>query len=409
MPTVQPATAAISLSRGDVTLVGERTGDGPPLVLLHAGREDRSVWRPVARGLADAGHGGVAYDQRGHGDSGGEDADALPAFAADVVAMIDALDAAPGVVGASLGGLAALHALGGPGVEDRVAGLVLVDVVHDPPRDATRRWLRPTLGAELADHPRVEDILSRAPALREAARRLAVPVLAVRGEKSPLEDSDFGRLTGLVPHAQVVVVPRAGHLVARDAPSELAALLVAFLRRPDVRRRRIDRFLTDAGADATEHPGGTLRAHLQRTGDTLRDWGAPAWLEDAGRVHAAYGTDGHPHSMGGARPATVRAVVGARSERLVGLYCRCDRARSYPTFLSDTPAIVDRDTGLATPLSAADLRAFAELTIANELDVLARAPDLAARHGAAAEALFRSWLPLVGEPARAAVRSRAAG
>jgi len=270
--------SAISLRRAGITLMGTTTGEGPTVLLLHAGGENRRAWEPVARALEDAGHASVAYDQRGHGDSGRRGADALPTFAADVVAMIDADNAAPVVVGASLGGLAALLALGQPGVEERVAGLVLVDVVPDPPPSSTRRWLSQTVPV-LADQALVDDILKRGATLRETARRLTLPVLAVRGgDASPLEDADFRRFRELVPHARVVAVPRAGHLVARDAPAELAAHLVAFLGQPDVRRRRIERFLRDAGADATEHSRGTLLPHLQRTGDTLQGWGSPGGL-----------------------------------------------------------------------------------------------------------------------------------
>jgi len=40
-----------------------------------------------------------------------------------------------------------------------------------------------------------------------------------------------------------------------------------------------------------------------------------------------------------------------------------------------------------------------------ELDVFAHAPAIVARHGADSAALFRTWLPLIGGPARAAVES----
>jgi uncharacterized protein DUF6817 len=177
------------------------------------------------------------------------------------------------------------------------------------------------------------------------------------------------------------------------------------LQRPEVRRRRIDRLLAEGQAATTDHPGGTLLAHLHRTGDTLAAWGAPDWLVDAARVHAAYGTDGFPDPMAGATTDTVTAAIGARGERFVARYCNCDRQASYPTFVSEAPVTVDRSDGSRTPLSAVELRAFAELTIANELDVFAHAPEIAVRHRAAAEALFRSWFPVIGEPAREAVRT----
>ncbi len=135
----------------------------------------------------------------------------------------------------------------------------------------------------------------------------------------------------------------------------------------------------------------------------LADWGAEPWLVDAGRLHAAYGTDGFPHPLPGATPEKVVATVGARSERLIDLYCHCRRSDSYPTFLGAAPAVIDRRDGARHRLDRVQLRAFAELTVANELDVLAHAPDLQERHGPALAKLLASWRPLVGQQTRAAI------
>ena len=404
-PGPRPARTRLILQRPDLALIGTGSGEGPPALLLHAGGERRDVWAPIASTLAQAGCSSFAYDLRGHGESGGLNADELPAFAADLAAMIDVLDAAPVVVGSSLGGLAALLALGEPGLEDRIAGLVLVDVVPDPPPERTKSFLR-HIGGDLGDRPLVNDILGRAEALREITGSLTLPTVLVRaGDRSPLTDADVRRFFDLLPHANVVRIAEAGHLVARDAPAAVAAEVIAHLQEPRVRRRRIGRFLAESQAAATAHPGGTLVAHLHRTGDTLETWGAPDWLVDAGRVHAAYGTDGFAGSISGASRETLAAVTGTRCEHFVARYCSCSREVSYPTFVTDAPATIDRRTGRRVPLTATEVRAIAELTIANELDVFGHAPAIFARHGAEALALFRTWLPLIGEPAQAAVES----
>jgi pimeloyl-ACP methyl ester carboxylesterase len=395
----------LALQRPDVALIGTGSGEGPPALLLHAGGENRDVWAPIAAALTQAGCSSIAYDLRGHGESEDVNADALPAFAADVAAMVDVLDAAPVIVGSSLGGLAALLALGETGLEDRIAGLVLVDVVPDPSPERTKSFLRHTAG-DLDRHPLVGDILGRAEALREIAGGLTSPAVLVRGGgRSPLTDADVRRFSDLLPHAHVERIAGAGHLVARDAPAALAARVIAHLQEPRVRRRRIDHFLAESQAAATADPGGTLVAHLHRTGDTLETWGAPDWLVDAARVHAAYGTDGFLGPMSAASRETLTAVIGIRSEQFVARYCSCDRDRSYPTFVTAAPATIDRRTGRRAPLTATGLRATAELTIAKELDVFAHAPAIVARHGADSAALFRTWLPLIGGPARAAVES----
>lgn len=196
-------------------------------------------------------------------------------------------------------------------------------------------------------------------------------------------------------------IPHAGHLVARDAPGPLARLIAAHLVDPRVRRRRIDRFLADARAARTDHPGGTLLDHLHRTGTKLEEWGALDWVVDAGRVHAAYGTGGFPHAMLEASRDRLVDVIGHRAERLVHLYGTAARSRSYPTFTGEAPTVVDRRTGERTALDRETLCAFAELTVANELDVFAHSPELLARHGTRAATTFRPWKPLIGARAGA--------
>jgi len=123
-----------------VVLRGEESGAGPAVLLLHAGGERRQVWRPVAELLVADGFRCVAYDQRGHGDGGGS-VDALAACADDVAAMVRAEPSGCVIVGASLGGLAAVAALADPAVRARVAGLVLVDVVPCLNPDRVRGFL----------------------------------------------------------------------------------------------------------------------------------------------------------------------------------------------------------------------------------------------------------------------------
>jgi pimeloyl-ACP methyl ester carboxylesterase len=224
-----------SLQRPDATLHGDSLGHGQEILLLHAGGERRRVWHPVMGYLANRGCRCVAYDQRGHGESGGGRPSSVTAFGEDTVDMISQLRM-PLVVGASLGGFAALLALSNPSVERQVAGLVLVDVVPDPDRDRTRRFLAP-LGMDRS--PLVEDILGRRDRLREIAASLTLPVLAIRaGERTGYSDDDADRFAKLMPHAAIATVAGAGHLVARDTPIELAALLAGFLQSDGVRDRQ---------------------------------------------------------------------------------------------------------------------------------------------------------------------------
>lgn len=224
-----------SLTRPDGRLCFDSLGSGPDVLLLHAGGERRRVWHPVMDYLAGHGCRATAYDQRGHGESVGDSASTLPPFGEDTIGMVAQLTM-PVVVGASLGGFAALFALADAAIEANVAGLVLVDVFPDPDPERTRRFLAP-LGLDKS--PLVADILGRRDRLREITRGLSLPILAVRaGGRTGIADTDADRFLQLAPHAGIVSIADAGHLIAKERPVELAAHLLDFLQSDAVRARR---------------------------------------------------------------------------------------------------------------------------------------------------------------------------
>ncbi len=116
-----------------IHLVADVRGDEDawPVLLMHGGGQTRHAWGKTAEILAEQGWKTVSLDLRGHGDSewslNGDYS--FTAFATDTVAIADALGRPPVLVGASLGGVAAMIAEGGT---DRVvsSGLVVVDITH---------------------------------------------------------------------------------------------------------------------------------------------------------------------------------------------------------------------------------------------------------------------------------------
>lgn len=89
----------------------ERTGSGPPLVLVHGAGGDHNVWEfcDVRATLAD--HCTVyAIDRRGRGESGDASAHDLDREVADVVAVVEAVDEPVTLFGQSYGALCALEA-----------------------------------------------------------------------------------------------------------------------------------------------------------------------------------------------------------------------------------------------------------------------------------------------------------
>lgn len=364
----------LAIDRGDVVLRGAATGRGPAVLLLHAGGERRQVWEPVASVLRLHGLRVVAFDQRGHGETGGPPG-TLPRLAGDVIAMMASLDGPVAVVGSSLGGMAAMAALADAATAHHMSGLVLVDVVPDPDPTRTRTWLaRQGLRLDGDRYAVVDDLLDRGPSLRAAISATDVPIVLVRGgADSPLTDRDASRLLDANPRVHVTSIPSAGHLVARDAPHRLAAIITQWATRwaaPALQR--------SLGADSLAHPGGTLLAHLERVHALTTAWDAPPSTQLAALCHATYGTDGFPHALlPPARRARLAEVIGTEAEAIAYAYGACDRTHTYAHLGRDPLPLRDRFTGKTTSLTGPDLAAHALLTIANELDVARHAslPD----------------------------------
>lgn len=175
----------------------------------------------------------------------------------------------------------------------------------------------------------------------------------------------------------------------------------------------IEGFLRSHGAADEPHPGGTLLEHLQRVRRRLADWGAAPEVQKAGLCHATYGTDGFPKSqLPHDRRGALSALIGERAEAIVFLYGVCERRATYPRFGSDRPpgpggpagqdapiSIRDRFTGEEHAPETAQLRAFAEITAANELDIVAHNPEAAKRHGAGLARLLDRMSPLLSPAA----------
>ncbi len=115
------------MDRGFVRVPGgelyfERVGSGQPMILVHAGIADLTMWEPQIEEFARD-HAVIRFDSRGFGRSRTEAVEFSPAD--DLQAVLDHLEIARAVlVGCSRGGQQSLDfTLAAP---DRVAGLVWV-------------------------------------------------------------------------------------------------------------------------------------------------------------------------------------------------------------------------------------------------------------------------------------------
>ena len=250
-----------------VRLVGEQWGqpDRGVVVLLHGGGQTRHSWRRTAERITAGGWAAVTYDARGHGDSDWDAAQnyTLDAFVADLLAVASTQPQPLVFVGASLGGITSLVAAAeNPGL---ARGLVLVDVVVELDRGGAARMMDFLTAhhdgfaslEEVADaiaaynphrpRPRNLDGLHKNvrlrsdgrwywhwdPAfikigdepqrqvdphrLRVAAGTVQIPTLLVRGAESDVvTDAGLADMKRLIPTAETIVVPHAGHMVAGD-------------------------------------------------------------------------------------------------------------------------------------------------------------------------------------------------
>jgi uncharacterized protein DUF6817 len=164
--------------------------------------------------------------------------------------------------------------------------------------------------------------------------------------------------------------------------------------------------LAARGAAGIPHPGGTLLAHLERVHALLGGWGARPALRLAGLCHAYYGTDGFRTGLG---EVTLRgelaAIVGDDAERIVYFYASCDRDFSYPHLAEPGGEFRDRFTDSVSVPPLPSRRDFAELTAANELDLVRVNPEVRERIGPWLRDLLGSWRELLSDAARDAARA----
>ena len=274
--------------RDGIRLAADVAGDpaGAPVLLLHGGGQTRHAWGTTLETLAAAGFHAFTMDLRGHGESEwAPDGDySIDAFADDVRTVALSFPEPPALVGASLGGLSSLAAIGEHPAEAVARALVLVDVaprIEEAGRDRIGDFMKEHVETgfgsldEVADtiqrynphRPRPKDLaglrknlrqradgrwvwhwdpafvsgrwgaadetrtsLTDPERLEQAARGIRVPTLLVRGRMSDLLSEEGAKaFLELVPHAKMADVAGAGHMVAGDRNDLFNDAVVGFL------------------------------------------------------------------------------------------------------------------------------------------------------------------------------------
>lgn len=239
---------------------GSSKGTAPPLILIHGAGGSRLSWPPEIRRM-----GGVevfALDLPGHGDSPGGPETSVEAYAAGVIRWMEEQNVSKAVIaGHSMGGAITLTmALSMP---DKVAGIVLVSTggklrVHpdilaltaDDEKFQTAAEIVTSWSFSEGSNPRLRELaLDR---LKETSAEVAnadynacdgfdlmdrvgdisVPALVICGEEDRMTPVKYSRyLNENITHAELIMVPGAGHMVTLEKPGTVAEAIRGFVHR----------------------------------------------------------------------------------------------------------------------------------------------------------------------------------
>ena len=245
-----------------------RSGQGPPLVLIHGAAADHNRWAPVLPALEER-FTVFAVDRRGRGHSGDAPDYALEREYEDVVAVVVSAGEEVGVLGHSYGGICALeaalltdgirklvlyeppmgylkspphvvdrlHALLEEGRRDELLGYFMREVAGLPPDQIELLRSLPAWQARLdaADTIPREERASREYVFDPARfRDLDVPALYLQGGDSSEPFKAAGEaLRRALPDCRVAVMPGQRHAAMDTATDLFTAQVLSFLEAPD--------------------------------------------------------------------------------------------------------------------------------------------------------------------------------
>jgi pimeloyl-ACP methyl ester carboxylesterase len=255
---------ALVASRDGTRIAYRRSGEGPPLVLVHGTSSAHWSFRLLVPTLVDR-FTVYAIDRRGRGESGDRADYAIEHEFEDVAAVVDSIDEPASLFGHSYGATVALGAAPlarnlhklvlyepAPGISavpeevlERIEDLVARDereeaVFHAfrsfglTPEELEQMRTSPTWSARVAAAHTVAREVRAEEAYRvdpERFRDLAAPVLLLLGDESPdWAPEGTERIRALLPDARVAILRGQGHMATVTAPELVADELVRFLR-----------------------------------------------------------------------------------------------------------------------------------------------------------------------------------
>ena len=265
----------------DVKLVASERGspESQPVLLLHGAGQTRHTWSSLAKTLSAKGYYVLSLDLRGHGDSdwSAKQDYSSDAFIHDIKCIVAELNQLPIIVGASLGGLMSLLAIGENSNQRLAKALVLVDITPNLDKTGKARIIQfmqsndagfantdeaaDSIAAYLPHRPRPKNSAGLLRNLRKhddgryywhwdpafftgpnathndedsrnvaAAKRVNVPTLLLRGQHSELVSEEAVKsLLAFIPGAEYVDISDAHHMIVGDNNDAFSTAVTQFI------------------------------------------------------------------------------------------------------------------------------------------------------------------------------------
>jgi pimeloyl-ACP methyl ester carboxylesterase len=256
-----------AVSNDGTVIAYRRSGEGPPLVLVHGTSATHTRWEPILPALEQQ-YMIIAVDRRGRGASGEASSYAIEREFEDIAAVVDSLSNPVHLLGHSFGAVCALEAalltgniqrlvlyepplpLEGvpiypPGIIERLQRLMdagdregvvatfMREVVRMPPHELSLFKTLPawterveaahTLPRELRAH---EQYLFAADRFED----LDIPTLLLLGGDSPaFFKAAVEAIDAALPNSQIVTLPGQQHIAIDTAPYLFTQVVLAFL------------------------------------------------------------------------------------------------------------------------------------------------------------------------------------
>ena len=255
-------------SKDGTVIAFERTGHGPPLVLVHGMTADHTRWKPVLP-MLEMYFTVYAMDRRGRGGSGDAPGYEMAREIEDVTMLVDSIGKPAFLLGHAYGAIVALEAAMStpnvrklvlyeppigtgaamqPGVIDRMNDLLTAgdregvvttffrDVVGTPDDDLRMLRSLPNWPARVAAAHTIFRELLGSDTYRFKGSRFAgfhAPTLLLIGGESPPHFRDAAKTVhAAIPTAHVAVLEGQRHAAMNTAPELFLRQVIGFLQRP---------------------------------------------------------------------------------------------------------------------------------------------------------------------------------